>query len=164
MSNPNIPFGFTPLQSEGTENRVREYPFDTTKTYWPGDVVTMNSAGLATLATAGQQVLGVVAAQPYSTSMTIKIYDDPNEDFFVQVTGNFAQTDVGENANIFVAAGSTLKRQSQEALDTSTEGTSSLLQFKIFGLYNRGFNALGSYAIVRVKPCNHFFRAGASGV
>lgn len=164
MSNPNKPFGFAVLQSEGAENRSRVYNKAASIMY-PGDVVKMTAAGTADIAAAGDQVLGIVAAYQAAADATVKVYDDPNQDFFVQVDANFVAADVGQNANLGAGAGGdTSLKQSREVLAVATEGTAATLQFKIFGLYNRGLNAVGSYAIVRVKPQNHFFRPGATGV
>lgn len=163
MANPNNPFGFACLQSEGKENRARVYAKDTSAAIYPGDVVKMQSDGTVIVAAAGDAILGVCAAYQAAADTTIKVYDDPNQDFFVQASGDFQTTDVGSNANIVATAGDSTLKQSNHAL-LSSYLTTSTLQFKVLGLLSRGVNAVGSYAVVRVRPNSHAYKAGVTGV
>lgn len=163
MSNPNAPFGFAPLQTEGKEVRARVYA-KATGIIYPGDAVKLQSTGDVAVAAAGDTILGVAAVYETSASTTVKVYDDPLSEFYVQTSGNFVAADVGQNANIVATTGDTTLKYSKNTLDSASQNTTSTLQFKILGLYSKGVNAVGSYAMVRVMPNNHFFRVGVTGV
>lgn len=164
MANTNTPFGFVLIREEGKEARVRYYEKAASAIY-QGDVVKLNSSGTVEVAAAGDQVLGV-AAKTESAASTDKIavFDDPEAEFMVQVSGIYAAADVGQNANIVATAADTSLNRSKHNLDTASQDTTSTLQFKILGLMDKGENAVGSYSIVRVKPNNHAFNAGTTGI
>jgi hypothetical protein len=65
--------------------------------------------------------------------------------------GALAAADIGLNADIIVAAGSTFTRQSGVELDTSTKNTTATLGLRIRGLAQRPDNAIGANANVLVS-------------
>jgi hypothetical protein len=65
--------------------------------------------------------------------------------------GALAADDIGLNADIIVAAGSTFTRRSGVELDTSTKATTVTLGLRIVGLAQRPDNAIGANAKVLVS-------------
>lgn len=65
--------------------------------------------------------------------------------------GALAADDIGLNAAIVVAAGSTFRRLSGVELDTSTKNTTATLGLRIRGLSQRPDNAIGANAKVLVS-------------
>lgn len=65
--------------------------------------------------------------------------------------GALAAVDVGLNADIIVAAGSTYTKRSGVELDTSTKNTTATLGLRIVGLAQRPDNAIGANAKVLVS-------------
>lgn len=65
--------------------------------------------------------------------------------------GALAVADIGLNADIVVAAGSTFTRRSGVELDTSTKATTATLGLRIRGLAQRPDNAIGTNAKVLVS-------------
>lgn len=163
MANANNPFGLDPFRAEGKEVRVKKYAKSASIVY-PGDAVKLVGAGTVETAAAGDTIIGVAAEYKAAADTEIMIYDDPEAEFQVQVYGSFAAADVGQNANIIANAGDATLKQSNHALDMFSAGTTSTLQLKILGLVERGENAVGSWAVVRVKPNNHAFNVGVTGV
>lgn len=165
MSNPNNPFGFDLSKNEGKAARVRYYDKGANAIY-PGDVLTLIAAGKADVSAAGDKVLGVAAEYKSAASTDkVAVYDDPEEEFIVQVSAGYVDpTDVGQNANIVATAGDSTLKESNHAIDSTTFAVTATLQFKIMGLYVHGDNASGTNAIIRVKPNNHFFNAGVAGI
>lgn len=86
----------------------------------------------------------------YRAASTIRVAlveTDPNAEFEIrQVAGGTPLTanDVGLNANVVVAAGSTFTGQSGMALDNTTEATTNTLDLKITGMPSRPDNDPGS--------------------
>lgn len=164
MANPNAPFGFQPLKSEGKEIRVTQYIKATATALYPGDVVKLNSSGQVVISAAGDVMLGVVAEYEAAASTSVTIYDDPAMYFMAQCDADFQLTDIGQNANITATAADTSLLRSKQDIDVASFGTSASLQFKVMGLINRGENAVGSYALVKVRPNSHFFASGVAGI
>lgn len=67
------------------------------------------------------------------------------------VGGALAADDIGLNADIIVAAGSTYTKKSGVELDTSTKATTATLGLRIRGLAQRPDNAIGANAKVLVS-------------
>lgn len=164
MPNPNMPFGFEPIKTDGKENKVSYYEKEASAIY-RGDALHMTATGKVQVAAAGEVICGI-AAESKSAASTDKIavYDDPDQEFMVQMSGVFAQTDVGLNADIVANAPDTVLSHSKHELDTTTEAVTAALQFKILGLMPRGVNAMGANAIAVVKPNNHLKSAGVAGI
>lgn len=163
MANTQSPFGFQVFQSDGKQNRVREYA-KAAGIIYAGDAVKMTSAGDVTVAAAGDVILGVSAEYKASADTTIAVLDDPDATFIGQVDASFALTDVGQNANITANAGDASLKRSTQDIDVASFGGSASLQFKILELLDRPGNEVGSFAIIVVKPNNHFYANGVTGV
>lgn len=164
MANTNAPFGFQVLKTEGKENRVTEYYKGTSAALYPGDVVKLGNDGKVVVAAAGDVIIGVVADYKASAETKVGVHDDPNQYFMAQCDGDFQLTDVGQNANITATAADTSLERSKHDIDIASFATTNSLQFKVLGLVSRGENAVGSYAIVKVKPNHHFFASGVAGI
>lgn len=165
MANPNRPFGFEVITSDGKEIRTRRYKKSAGIIY-PGDVLKLLSTGDCNVAAAGDAMIGVCAAYAASADTDVLVYDDPQLEFITQMTGSFAAADVNLNANIDATTGDTALKQSKNSLDTATQAVTATLQFKILGVLSRGDNAVGNYCIVRCRPNNHVLKGGtgAAGV
>lgn len=164
MANANNAFGFEPLKTEGKEVRVREYVKTTGAALYPGDAVKLISAGTVSVAAAADRILGICAEYAASDTAVVKVYDDPEAEFYAQVSADFAAADVGLNADFVATAADTALKQSNHAIDSATFAATDVLPFKMLGLLKRGVNAVGSYAIVRVKPNFHAFKNGVTGI
>lgn len=162
MANANNPFGFEVLKTEGKECRAKSYAKSASIIYM-GDALKLVAAGTVEVAAAGDRIIGVAAEYKAAADASVLVYDDPEAVFYAQVSGDFAAADVGQNANIVANAGNATLKQSNHTLD-STFATTATHQFKLLGLLERGENAVGSYALVKVKPNSHEFKAGTSGV
>lgn len=97
-----------------------------------------------------------------STDRYVMVADDPNLVFETQTSGaTFATTDVGQNAEMDVAAGSTTTGASGMTLDLSTKATTATLPMKIVGFPNRPDNAIGdAFTNVYVMINNHQYKGG----
>lgn len=163
MANANAPFGFQPILTEGKQNRVTVYA-KTAVALFAGDVVKMTSTGQVAVCAAGDVLIGSVAESATAAATTVAVYDDPFMEFMAQSDGDFQLTDVGQNANMVATAGDSTLNRSKHSIGFSSFGTTNTLQFKLLGLVSRGSNAVGSYAIIKVKPNSHFFSSGVTGV
>lgn len=180
MANYNTPFGLKPLRdaaSGSTTGGLEMFHVaaaDAAPLY-VGDCVTKtgtsDAAGVATVArsTAAQAITGVVQGfvpngtvdmagyRAASTLAYVLVCTDHAQVYEVQedgVGGQLAAADIGLNADIIVAAGSTTTRRSGTMLDTSTKLTTATLPLKIIGLSPRPNNDFGAYAKVLVKINN----------
>lgn len=105
-----------------------------------------------------------------STARYVMVCDATDVVYEVQedaVGGALAVGDIGLNADVVVAAGSTTTGQSGMQLDTSTKATTATLVLKILGFVNRPDNEIGSAnAKVWVTINNHQLGAhtGTAGV
>lgn len=163
MANPNAPFGYQILKSDGKENRVTNYAKGNAALY-AGDVVKLNSSGQVVVAAAGDVILGVCAEYRAASETIVPVYDDPDALFMAQCDADFQLVDVGQTANITATAGDATLKRSKHDVDVASFGTEGAKQFKVLGLVSRGENAVGSYAIVKVKPNSHFFASGVAGI
>lgn len=171
--------------SPGTTGRVRKYVVpaadgtalfigDAVKTYGTADATT----GLSTViqAAAGDAIRGVVVgfdpvdgvtiantnlSRTYrlaSTRMVVHVNDDPYTIFEIQEDGEVATlalADMGENADLIVAAGSTSTGLSGMELDSSTHNTTSA-QLRTIDFVQRPDNVPASqWAKVRVIINEH---------
>ena len=80
---------------------------------------------------------------PYRAASTLRyilVMDDPEAEFEIQedaVGGALAAADIGLNADLIAAAGSTVYGYSGWMLDTSTKATTNTLQLRILGIVQR---------------------------
>ena len=79
-----------------------------------------------------------------ATLRSMQVYDTPDVLFEIQSSGTFAVENVGLNANITVASGSTVTGLSGMELDQSTVNTTATLQLQIIGIIPRTDNAVGA--------------------
>lgn len=154
---------------------------DSTATFIGDFIKSAGSAdadGIPTIAqaAAGDTIRGVVvgfipdtADSPIyrvaSTNRYALVVDDPDIIFEIQEDSGGAATaliDVGENADIVVAAGSTVTGTSGMQLDSSTH-TASTAQLRIYGFAQRADNAQGTNAKLLVLINEHELKS-TSGV
>lgn len=165
MANPNNPFGFSGSLSDGKENRVKYFKKAAGAAVFPGQPVILNATGDFSPAAAGQKILGICQEYKVSADVTdTAIIVDPHAEFQVQTSGVFALADVGLNIDLLAAAGDISLKQSNDSVDTTTQAVTATLQFKILGLVNRGENAVGANAIIRVKMNNCVYQDGVVGI
>ncbi len=158
---------------------------DTVKADATGDTVAAGGLALGVQsviqAAAGNAIIGVVVAfainptnlntpqyRTASTGRYVYVVDDPTVLFEVQedaVGGALTAADVGLNADVIVAAGSTTTGASGMQLDSSTAVTNTAtFPFKIMGFTQRVDNEVGgANAKVIVKINNHQLNA-ATGI
>lgn len=170
MANLDSAFGLKYVKSLGNYMApLKEYYIasgDGTATF-VGDAVKLaggaDGQGIATVVQAaqGDKPVGVIVAidevrdvadanfslyrthRPASVGMYVWVLDDPNAIFEIQaddVGSTLAATDIGLNADLIVAAGSTTTGLSAMELDTSTKATTSTLVLRIHGLVQRPTN------------------------
>lgn len=152
---------------------------DPVKADTTGDTVAAGGQALGVQsvvpAAAGDAILGVVvgfAVNPLnlntpqyraaSTGRYVLVSDDPNQLYEVQTSnGTLGVADVGLNANIAAAAGSTFTGSSGVTLDVATAATTATLPLKIMGFTQRVDNDnTSANAKVIVKINNDQFGAG----
>lgn len=171
MANIDAPSGCRVVGSksgyhEGQLTRMVFLAADTTASF-VGDLVknsgTADANGVPSIAqcAAGDTPIGIVVAmEPYPQNLELKhrqastlryalVNTDPNVLFEIQedsVGGALAITNVGQNANVVVGAGSTTSGLSAMELDSNTAATTSTLVLHIEGLQQRPDNAIGTNA------------------
>ena len=113
-----------------------------------GDTITGAVVGFAD---AASMQLGYGAA---STARYVLVAHGQDILFEIQEDsdgGALAAADIGLNASVIVAAGSTYRRLSGVELDTSTKATTATLELRIRGLSQRPDNEIGANAKVLVS-------------
>jgi hypothetical protein len=171
MANRDAPSGCRVVGSksgyhEGQLTRMAILAADTTATF-VGDIVkisgTADADGVASIAqaAAGDTPIGIVVGfDPDGTNLELKhrqastlryawVNTDPNVLFEIQEdsdAGALAITNVGQNADVVVGAGSTVSGLSAMELDSSTAATTSTLVLHIESLVPREDNAIGNQA------------------
>jgi hypothetical protein len=97
-----------------------------------------------------------------STDRYVLVADDPNLVFETQTGGaTFATTDIGQNAEMDVAAGSTTTGASGMFLDLSTKATTATLPMKVVGFPSRPDNNIGdAFTNAYVMINNHQYKGG----
>ena len=186
MANPNAPFGARIVGNlaSGDYNGRTEYctvlAADATALF-VGDFVTFSASGAAlgddgqyhkivTQAAAGDVIGGVVTGfltnsdyqnQIYRTASTLRtaiVNVDP--DIYIDImasNGAGTATSVGNNAEIAVAAGSTITGISGMTLDQGTI-VDTTAQLRITDIVNRIDNELGVYVIYRCLINEHYYK------
>lgn len=152
---------------KGAEPHGRIYELSAYKAQsavYPGDFVKKNAAGTVEQAAAGDRLLGV-AMNYAAADATVLVADHPDQKFVIQANGSEidAQTDIGLNADIVVAAANTTYKRSGMELDSSTLATLTA-QLKILELAKDVDNALGANAKVIVKIAEHQLADSVVGV
>ena len=188
MANVDRVFGFRPIgHTNGSpwNGKVTKYAIlaaDGTATF-VGDLVklsgTADADGVASVAQAAATNVPVgpivwmepnpdnlsQAHRPASTLRYVYVADSPDLVMECQedaVGGALAITNVGQNADIVVAAGSTTTGQSGMELDSSTANTTSTLVLRILGFMQRPDNEVG-VANAKMKVAFNVHQYGSVG-
>lgn len=181
MANANAPFGFKSARagSSGSYNgglTVYAAAAGDSTVIRAGDPVTVTGAATAdgipvvTRSTAGSTnaITGVAEGfrpigatewlnyRPASTLYEVLVNDDPLCEFFIQEdsdSSTLAAADVGLNAAVVFGTPG-VDGRSAAMLDSSTKATTAGLQVRILGLAQIVNNAIGDYAVWRVRLNN----------
>lgn len=190
MANTNVAFGLKPVRdaSGAPYNGATEMFYvpssDGTALFIGDPVVKAGSADTNGVATVTRGAVGgpfsgvvqgfmpdgttnLVGYRAASTAAYVLVCTDPDILYEVQedaVGGALAAVDVGLNASIIVAAGSTYTKRSGTMLDTSTKATTATLDLKIMGFVQRPDNAIGANAKVLVKINNNTDSNAIAGI
>lgn len=176
MANGDTAFGLRPVRMKDGSSYAgcidRYYiPSSVATNVFVGDPVKLagsaDSAGVASIAlcAATDTITGVVVgfedaasmALGYGAASTIRyalVCHGQDVLFEIQEDsdgGALAAADIGLNADIIVAAGSTFTKRSGVELDTSTKDVTATLGLRIVGLAQRPDNAIGANAKVLVS-------------
>jgi hypothetical protein len=151
MANKDIVNGFSPY---GRVYDCNEYLAESI--CYPGDALKKHSSGTVEPAAAGNAILGV-AAHYAAVGAKVLVYDNPKQQFSVQADDATidAQTDIGLNYHIIVAAGDTTYKRSGMELDASTQTTIATVPLKLIQIVPSADNALGANVKCIVKINNH---------
>jgi hypothetical protein len=189
MANQNVASGLKPVRDAGSRPynaglEIFYVPASDGTALYQGDAVlkagSADAAGIASVARAADTgaITGVVVGFTDPTSMTagyraastaayVLVNTDPDTLYEIQedgVGGAIAATDIGLNANLVTAAGSSYTKRSGTMLDTSTKNTTATLQLRIVGLAQRPDNEMGTNAKVLVKINNSTEVPGTASV
>jgi hypothetical protein len=188
MANQDAAFGLKAIGKVG-QNRdnqgLSEYSIAASATaIYQGDPVEMLATGTIGVAAAGDTLLmGPLTGVFYTDASTSKptfanhlnasntatdivgfVSDDPYERFEVQADGATAAADVGLNADIVYAAGSSPDYVSKVELDTSDQKTGTA-QLRIMGISkDPSNNTAGSANVNLVVMINEHFYKGTAGI
>jgi len=188
MANQDAAFGLKAIGKVG-QNRdnqgLSEYSIAASATaIYQGDPVEMLATGTIGVAAAGDTLLlGPLTGVFYTDASTSKptwanhlnasntatdivgfVSDDPYERFEVQADGATAAADVGLNADIVYAAGSSPDYVSKVELDTSDQ-KSGTAQLRIMGISkDPSNNTAGSANVNLVVMINEHFLKGTAGI
>lgn len=187
MPNVNAPFGFRPVRHlAGGQIRQNEYPIASglASNIFNGDLVVLKNDGKLDKAAAGDiTIIGVFAGVRWTDAdgsarfekywptgqvtqgaqdAVALVYDDPHTVFEVQcLTGTvFAQTHVGNNADINAGAGNTLTGRSAHSIDISAAAAATA-QIRILGISKAVNNDYGDSARVEAMINEHQLRVTA---
>ena len=188
MANKDAAFGLRPIGKvgqNGDNNGLSEYDIAASATaIYQNDPVEMLATGTIGVAAAGDTLLlGPLTGVFYTDASTSKptwanhlnasntatdivgfVSDDPYERFEVQADGATAAADVGLNADIVYAAGSSPDYVSKVELDTSDQKTGTA-QLRIMGISKDPSNdTAGSANVNLVVMINEHFLKGTAGI
>ena len=187
MANKNAPFGLRPIGKVG-QNRdnqgLSEYDIAASATaIFFNDPVEMAATGTITVAAASDTLLGSLGGVFFTDASTSKptfanhlegsntatdikgfVADDPYERFEIQSDGATAAADVGLNADIVYASGSSPDFVSAVQLDFSDQKTATA-QLRIIGISkDPDNNEAGSANVNLVTIINEHQLKGTTGV
>ena len=187
MANQDAAFGLKAIGKVG-QNRdnqgLSEYSIAASATaIYQWDPVKMAATGTIVVAGAGGAIMGSLNGVFYTDASTSKptwanhlnasntatdivgfVSDDPYERFEVQADGATAAADVGLNADIVYAAGSSPDYVSKVELDTSDQKTGTA-QLRIMGISkDPSNNTAGSANVNLVVMINEHFYKGTAGI
>ena len=164
MANTQNAFGFQPAEHI---RAIHYYTKNTAATMYPGDMLIMLSTGKVGLATAGAtQILGaLVDYSPSTDTSTVAVYDDPDQEYYVQddgVAATLTQTNVGNNFDLVATAGNATQLKSKMTLDTSDGSGSGSANLRLLGFHPS--DTIGKYVRCRVVINEHAFGKTTTGV
>ena len=187
MANKDAPFGLKPIGKVG-QNRdnqgLSEYSIAASATaIYFQDPVELAATGTITVAAATDALLGSLNGVFFTDATTGKptyanhlnasntatdivgfVSDDPYERFEIQADGATAAADVGLNADIVYAAGSSPDYVSQVELDTSDQKTGTA-QLRIIGISkDPDNNEAGSANVNLVTIINEHHLKATTGI
>jgi hypothetical protein len=187
MANKDAAFGLKPIGKIG-QNRdnqgLSEYDIAASASaIYFQDPVEMAATGTITVAAATDTLLGSLTGVFFTDANTSKptfanhldasntatdikgfVADDPYERFEVQADGATAAADVGLNADIVYAAGSSPDYVSKVELQTSDQKTATA-QLRILGISkDPDNNTAGSANVNLVVMINEHFLKGTTGI
>jgi hypothetical protein len=152
MPNVNNPRGFSPVHS-GPGLTMNYYAKTSAKIMYPGDAVVVRSDGLAyTAGTNSTTIAGVAAAYAATAARQVLVYNDPNQQYYIQddgIAATLTPADIGAGFSITVSPGSATWNKSTHALDTSTRSTGTAARpLLLLGLHPD--DQVGKYVRCRV--------------
>jgi hypothetical protein len=189
MANVDKAFGLRPLGNLSATGAQKQYGYEIednqSGAIYQGDLVTLSGGYIvkydSTLHTAAVGVFnGCNYIDPTTGKPTWKnfypglvnitagvitadVLDDPNQLFLIQADEDVVQADIGLNANIAYAAGSSTTGVSGTELDSSTIANTATLALKVVGFYNTPGNIRATNHVdVVVKINTHLY--GSTGV
>jgi hypothetical protein len=180
MANANAPFGLKPIRgafSQPYNDGAQPYAkaaADTAVVRYGDPVVvtgaeTAEGVPIVTLATAGStnaitgiavgfRPLGVsewLGYAPASTLYEVLVTDNPDGEYLIQEDSDGGALAAGSTGlNAAIVFGAATGNQSAAMLDSSTAATTAGLQVRILGLAQIPGNAIGNYAVWRVRLNN----------
>ena len=187
MANKDAAFGLKPIGKvgqNGDNNGLSEYSIAASATaIYFQDPVAMAATGTVTVAAAGGVLLGSLNGVFFTDANTSKptfanhldasnaatdikgfVTDDPYQRYEIQADGATAAADVGLNADIVYAAGSSPDYVSKVELDTSDQKTGTA-QLRIIGISrDPENNEAGSANVNLVVIINEHQLKGTTGV
>lgn len=194
MANQDAPFGFRPVNMQGggsSSNGQTQYLIANGygTSIYQGDPVEMVAGGTLEVANgAADTVVGVFNGIEYIDATTSKptfknyfpantaaadgiikafVIDDPDQLFEVQVTGAFANANIGEVANVSYATGSNISGISKAEINSGTYGTNAAAtSVKIVGLSGDPDNndTSANNANIIIKFNKHFYGNQVNGI
>jgi hypothetical protein len=120
--------GFSPVHS-GPGLTMNYYAKTSARIMYPGDALILKADGLTYIAaTTGVTIAGVCAAYAATNATRVLVYNDPNQQYYIQDDGigaTLAAADIGSGFNITVTAGTATWLKSTQSLDTSTKNNAT---------------------------------------
>lgn len=186
MANLDAPSGLTPLRHR-RGGVVRSNAYKIASAYgtaiMAGDAVVLAASGKIERAAAGDvNCIGVFQGVQWtdvdgtprfnqywpagqvtldSLDADCMVIDDPDVSFEIQAQGgSFAQTNVGNNADILVNAGDTATGRSRMAINMAAPAAATA-QLRILGLVDRVGNEAGAFARLEVVFNEHLSKSTA---
>lgn len=180
MANVNAPFGLKPIRGASSQpyndgTQIFQVPATDSTAVKYGDPVTVTGDASATgvpyvarTAAGSNAITGVAVGfrplgntewlgyRPASVAYEVMVECDPASEYLIMEDsdgGALAAADVGLNAT-FVFGAATGENSSVAMLDSSTKATTAGLPLRIMGLAQIVNNAIGQYAVWRVRLNN----------
>lgn len=184
MANTDFPFGLRAITNQaGTAPQMHEYTAATAGTLYEGQPVAINTTGQVVAysgtPTGGNRYLGVAVHHRGSsdTARTLLVYDDPEQEYEVQVDDNSVTLVgdlIGRNFSLTsISSGSGTTLQSKAEVDGSTGSTVAVTANTVHEVKGLRFssdpqNDLSAVSwqriIVKFNPGAHIFAAEDAGV